>query len=106
MDPSRSRYDAGDECDGHLPRSVGSAVFGRWCGPCFESAVGISIAELAIPTYIRHVIAPEFVDHRDVSDDVFVAAQVDILEPYVACSCGAVFPADLGSFTIVLEMPA
>ena len=33
--------------------------------------------------------------HNLVDDDVFVAAQVDILEHYVADSYGAIFPAGL-----------
>ena len=55
MDPSRSRHDAGDECEGHLSRSVRSAVFeDLGVGHTFQSSEGISTAESAISTNIRH----------------------------------------------------
>ena len=82
VDPARGRRDAGEEREGHVPSGSRAAVaFGFGASHAVQSSVGFSIAELAIPAYIRLVIAPEFVDHSYVDNDVFVAAQLDILEP-------------------------
>ena len=75
MDASRCRYDAGEEGEGHLPRSVGLAVsMDLGAGHVFQSSVGI--AELAISANIHHMISTELMDHSDVDDEVLVSAQV------------------------------
>ena len=43
-------------------------------GHVFQSAVGISIAELTIAANTRHMISTELMDHSDVDDEVLVSA--------------------------------
>ena len=97
MDVSRCRYDAGEEGEGRLPRSVGLAVFMDLCaGHVFQSSVGISIAELAISANIHHMISNEHMDHSDVDAEVLVSTQVCVLDQYIPLSRGAVRHANLG----------
>ena len=99
MDASRCRYDAGEEGEGHLPRSVGLAVsMDLGAGHVFQSSVGISIAELAIAANIHHIIPTKLVDHRDVDDEVLVSPQVCVLDPYVPLSRGAIRHTNLWKF--------